>query len=587
VTDIAQRQPFNGINAVTGEYGLTLSAEELVQRVFGNADNEKMRRQQAEFATVAKAAERVVSRNVRQDIDGTDLAQAGWGIIFAAVDPQWQAIAEALAPLLTLRQSQAGALFRCFTGVDAYRPAETKSDFLRRFQISAGAVDPQKGLPYYLLLIGTPELIPFAFQYQLDVQFAVGRLDFATVGEYANYARAVVAAETGQQQLARSATFFSVVNQDDRATQNSDNYLVQPLANALAATPGWTLTTQRGASANRAQLEALLGGAQKPALLFTASHGIEFPAGDPQQERRQGALLCSDWPGPKQWHGALSEEFYFAGEHLMSSADPGGLIAFHFACFGGGTPQFYDFEQPTALVPQSSDERRRIAARPFVANLPKRLLGHPKGGALAVVSHVDRAWSYSYRLGETAQTAVFEDTLTRLFRGQPLGWALEYFNTRYAELAADLSSELTQLHWQRDRQPFELAARWTENHDARNYVVLGDPAVRVAVARDHALGMAQRPALIPLHSDGRPVTISPQDWQQTPIVVRTALTTALQQVQQLSTQLDQATTVAPVTPRPVLRDGGRSSGSQSGSATTRGGAMRAWSPPTDEHATDR
>lgn len=593
MSDSNQPQHFNGINAVTGDYGLTLSAEQFIERVLPRNDSTALRRQQDEYTTAVKDGKKETFRGVREGVDGTKLEQAGWGLLFASADPRLDAIQEALSPLLALRKAQAGPYYRVFTGPEAYRPNESKSDFLRRFNIGAGAVDPKKGVPYYLLLIGGPTLIPYEFQYQLDVQFAVGRLDFDTVDEYANYAKAVVAAETGQQQLARTATFFSVTNAGDSATATTDAFLVKPLVDALIPnTPHWEITTYRGREANRRQLSALLGGAQKPAVLFTASHGVEFPLGDPRQERQQGALLCDEWPGREQWPGPLREEFYFAGDHLADTVDPSGLIAFHFACYGGGTPQYYDFERPSATTPAGNAKRKALAERPFVAHLPKKLLGHPKGGALAVVSHVDRAWSYSYQRGRTAQTTVFEDALKLLFAGQPLGWALEHFNSRYAELAADLSDAINRLSWGAQIEPYELAVLWTENHDARNYIVLGDPAVRVAVAGGSALGMDNRPAALPRYNDGRPVTISVEDWQQTPLTVKSALTTALQQIDQLTAQLAQNSATAPGTPPPVFRDGGRASGAPLRSAPTRGGVMRdggtlrggatrSWPPPDD------
>lgn len=572
MSESTQLQHFNGINAVTGDYGLTLSAEELVQRVLPRNDKDALRRQQDEYNTAAKEGKKETVRGVREGVDGTKLDQAGWGLLFALGDPRIDAIQEALAPLLALRKAQAGLNYRVFTGPNAYRPGESKSDFLRRFNIGAGPVDPKKGVPYYVLLIGGPTLMPYEFQYQLDVQFAVGRLDFDTIDEYATYANAVVAAETGQQQLARTATFFSVTNTGDSATTSTDQFLVKPLVDALTpSAPQWAINTYRGREANRRQLSALLGGAQKPAVLFTASHGVEFPLGDPRQERQQGALLCDEWPGREQWKTSLREEFYFAGDHLADAADPSGMIAFHFACYGGGTPQYYDFARPSAA---GDAQRQAIAERPFVAHLPKKLLGHPKGGALAVVSHVDRAWSYSYQRGKTTQTAVFEDALKILFAGQPLGWALEHFNSRYAELSADLSDAINRMGWGAPLQAYELATLWTENHDARNYIVLGDPAVRVAVASDSTMGMDNRPAAIPRYEDGRPVTISVADWQQTPITVKTALTTALQQIDHLNTQLAQSDAMPRVTPSPVFRDGGRSSGAQLRSAPTRGGVMR-------------
>ena len=48
--------PFNGINAATGDYGLTLSADQRVQRVFGHAGQALSQRQRDEFGEAQCAA---------------------------------------------------------------------------------------------------------------------------------------------------------------------------------------------------------------------------------------------------------------------------------------------------------------------------------------------------------------------------------------------------------------------------------------------------------------------------------------------------------------------------------------------------
>ncbi|MEM7128215.1 MAG: C25 family cysteine peptidase [Chloroflexota bacterium] len=541
----------NGINAVTGEYGLTLTEEKLASFAFGHTNADEGSKQRGTYADAANYAAEMEKtyRGVKEGVDATDLSQAGWGILFASADPQAQAIQEALQPLWLLRQKQAGIHFRLFTGRDGYRLGETKHDFLKRFFVHTGPVDPAKGLPYYLLLIGSPDLIPFEFQYQLDVQFAVGRLDFDTVEAYGHYAQSVVAAEEGDVELARTATFFNVTHEDDRPTKSADQFLVQPLAKHLTeAFSDWTVETLQGADATRSQLESILGGRQKPAFLFTSSHGIDFPMGHPKQEQQQGALLCQEWPGPRKWQAGqpLTEEFYFAGDHLSSTAKPQGLVAFHFACYGGGTPEYFNFAS------QNARDAHPIAERPFVANLPKKLLGHPNGGALAVVSHIDRVWSNSYQQDQTSQTTTFESTLERILNGAPLGFALEFFNERYAELATDLNAKLASIGPGTNLPPKQMAKLWRESNDARNFVLLGDPAVRVAVPQKvHRGPISSIPALknrpypptspsVKIHADGRPDTIPHDSWIQTPLLVQNAYRNVLAEVEQLGQQLEAA-----------------------------------------------
>ena len=110
-----------------------------------------------------------------------------------------------------------------------------------------------------------------------------------------------------------------------------------------------------------------------------------FPKKDARQLRHQETLLCQDWPGLEEWHQAIPPEFYFAADDVGDDARLLGLIAFHFVCYGAGTPRLDDFahrafNRPTDIAPYA-----------FVANLPRGLLGRPKGGTLAVIGHVERA----------------------------------------------------------------------------------------------------------------------------------------------------------------------------------------------------
>ncbi len=514
-----QRIDLNGIRAQGGAYALSLSPAQVTGLALGsrldqNALNELLRKK------------RGTTRSFELDI--RDLAKAGWGVIYPAnLDArQLEARQDALAELLRHRQEAAGPRFKVFSGRNGYIPGESKRDWLIRVGASPDGVPNPDKVPYYLLIAASPQEIPFAFQYQLDVQYLTGRVHFDQLDDFSNYAQSVTRVEKQGLARPRRVGVFAPSNPDDENTRLSHDRLARPLVEylqtgwrvrmlrdrleqlitqkgvrymlegrpyseaellqigaklrlpfAAADFPAWDVQAALGEQATRARLESWLGGPQTPALLFSATHGMVFDQNDPRQRPQQGALLCQDWQGPLFHAGDVTDDLYFASDHLSSQAQLQGLMAFFFACYGAGTPQYDEF-----IVDQQKP--LQIAGGDFLAALPQRMLAHPNGGALAVIGHVDRAWSFSFLADNNQpQLNVFEDLFGKLLSGYPVGAAMDAFNRRYAELATDITDIQNKTRIPGYRlDEYLLSDLWLTHNDARNYMILGDPAVRLPAA---------------------------------------------------------------------------------------------------------
>jgi hypothetical protein len=480
---------FNGLDAETGAYLLPpMPLDRLAELARGAPASPEA----AEALRTRLAARK--SFALAEGLDPADLAQAGWGLVLPAAQPgtpehaAQQAILSALEPLIALRRAQASATdprrFRLFTGPAGLRPGESKTDFLARHGAGAGPVDPWL-VPYYLLLVGDPAQLPFRTGSLLDVQHAVGRLHFDAPEHYAAYADSVVAIETGAAPPRHGLHLFGVANPDDPATAASARDLIAPLgAWVQQRRPEWDLGLDLAERATKARLTEVLSRERGPALLLTASHGAGFRRTSPRQRAEQGALICQDWTGPLNWGDRpLGPEVLFTAADLPPT-DLRGLIAFVFACYGAGTPVHDGYS--TDML----GNRRTLADAPFLSELPRRMLCHPPGGALAVIGHVDRAWTTSFLSAATGtpdnpggqQLAAFRSVVVALMKGTPVGAALETFNQRYAELATLLADALENDKYvaaDERTDPATLATLWTAHNDARGYVIIGDPAVRL------------------------------------------------------------------------------------------------------------
>jgi len=356
--------------------------------------------------------------------DPDDLRQAGWGVIVH--EDEDPAIIEALEPLLTLRGRQAGKVARLvFTEEDRAQGDAAVDSFFDRYGVPPGDVEPaQEQVPYYLLIVGTPERIPFSFQAELDITHASGRLCFRDPAAYARYARNLVDQEANEIRRDRRLTLFGSDN-GDRITGLTSQYLVPPLAEKMSEImpKGWRVDLIPPDLANKPTLADLLAGGEAPALLFTAGHGA---VSSKKPIAMQGALICSEWQG-----GKLSADAYFCGADVSPDRDYRGLIAFFFACFSAGTPEFDSFAEP-------GKDPWRWHDVPFVADLPQALLGHERG-PLAVIAHTDQAFQYSSLWNDNILgIAHFAGTFSRLMNGPRVGHAMEPCRRRYAAALASL-----------------------------------------------------------------------------------------------------------------------------------------------------
>ena len=335
-------------------------------------------------------------------------------------------------------------------------------------------VDPSKGIPYYVMIVASPEDISFEFQYELDLYWAVGRLWLESADAFERYAQSVVAYETQSKvPSSRKIVLFApdYNGKDNGASKLMVSNLVNPLiTNPIGKAEKFKIQSFVGATATKNNLNDIFSGSATdgtPTILFTGSHGLLKLPTSKELGDAQGAIVCQDWPGDPT---PPLDTTYYAGWDLPKDAKLHGMVHFLFDCYGLGWPRYDTY---------NSKPNVEISPAPMMARLPQTLLGR-ENGALAVLGHIDRAWSYSYEADGQPQDQSFRDVLTKLMNGYRLGSATDQFNLRWAALSIPLSDTLQKMQTRRGLDQ-QAAQQWIARDDARNYILHGDPAIKLRV----------------------------------------------------------------------------------------------------------
>ena len=410
--------------------------------------------------------------------DPMDLRETGWAVLFASnADPL---IREGLQPLLDLRRKQVQdeRLFQIFEGHEGAFPEQPADNWARQRGVSlTTAVDPRKGVPYYLLIVGSPQQISFEFQAMLKLQWAVGRLHFDDIEDYGRYAQAVVAYETPEfRPIQRKSVAVWVTKHDGDAATSllSDAVSGEFLSgeDPLGTRRQFSLDWFGDGEATKQQLAEILRGdtpSGPPAVLFTGSHGAEWPMDDPTVQRQmQGALVTQEF----DLGTPLGVTNTFCAGDIPEDANVHGVMAFMFACYSGGCPteDNYFFNKDGSKI--------EVAPEAMIAQLPQRLLSR---GVLAIIAHVDQAFSYLFQnLEGTPQVQSIRTPLELLMKGKRVGLAADELSHQWSVTAAQVGLALGRLR-ETDFDPESFATLLIARDDARNYIVLGDPATYLRV----------------------------------------------------------------------------------------------------------
>jgi hypothetical protein len=401
--------------------------------------------------------------------------RVGWGLILHdddALTPAAKTDAldapESIRALITARQ---GVVLR-------YNPVAPRGTLRRYYadgsaqdiQVAAQAWGTARGrVPRYLLMLGSPTVLPWDLQFLFQADAFVGRIDLEGAALERYVGRLID--EWSHSGAAADKPIVWATSQAGDITRLMRNCIAAPLYGLFKGDNGLAPTFIDG-SATQASGAALIAAleASRPGFVATTSHGMTGPLSDPNKMKADLGLLVDS---------ALKT---VAPDAITAAWQPDGVIWYAHACCSAGSRSKTSF---AGLVAPGSGVERILQAvagcGDTIAPFPQALLSAGKP-AKAFVGHVEPTFDWSVRQNQTGQfltNPLLDSFYQRLFSGEPIGMALDSCRRMASSLLnASYGTQIDELAEGKSRTGEILALQLMAN-DWRSFVLLGDPACQL------------------------------------------------------------------------------------------------------------
>ncbi|TSC33930.1 hypothetical protein [Corallococcus sp. Z5C101001] len=420
-----------------------------------------------------------------------DLLLQRWGIVVPE-GPEGRHLLELVAPLRELRQREQGgepiltlSVRSGLTGAEAHA---WKAQGLGSEKVS------EEDRPRYLLILGDLDAVSLEVQQALATDSLVGRIAFSDDAGYRAYVTKVLRWTEASGGAKAARLLFYTARDGTCATDLGHRKLMAPCLESseerrrqgrLRIHPPEVLDELGYGQGTAVQRMLDFTARTEPGVLLSLSHGLGMPEqgwSSPEEQRAlQGALL-------------LTRDQRLTAEDVASVPFMSGGIWYGFACFSAGTPTRSAYAPWLRDLPSVTPNASRVVSllpkpgeRPFVSALPQAALANP-AGPLAVMGHVDLAWSSSFNDHGRGRHARFFGVLGALAAGHRAGAALASLIRATNEASIVLNAGYHEERRMGDAgqlprlPPAERAYQWLLYHDLASHVLLGDPAVRLPLA---------------------------------------------------------------------------------------------------------